>query len=123
MITYPMAPTAIALRIDRKGVVSLSSTASRKIQKKQNLPRSNAIPSALPINSERAAFTPAPSFPLRKYAVASNKITIAPAAVVRSVSALLQIEASTEVPPIAEPLPKLVSVLIRKLPKLCQLGC
>ena len=93
------------------------------MQKKQNLPRSNAIPSALPINTERAEFTPAPSFPFRKYAVARSRITIPPAAVVLIVSALLQIEASTEVPPVAEPLPKLVSVLITMLPRLFLLGC
>ena len=65
-IAYPTEPTAIALMIDKNGVVSRSSTASRKIQKKQNLPRSNAIPSALPIKSESAAFAPAPSLPLKK---------------------------------------------------------
>jgi hypothetical protein len=63
---YPIAPTAIALIIDKKGVVSRSSIASRNIQKKQNLPRSNAMPSALPIKSDSAAFVPAPSLPLKK---------------------------------------------------------
>jgi hypothetical protein len=65
-IAYPIAPTAIALMIDKNGVVSRSSITSRKIQKKQNLPRSNAMPSALPIKSERAALAPAPYLPLKK---------------------------------------------------------
>jgi hypothetical protein len=64
MTAYPIAPTAIALRIDKKGVVSRSSIASRKIQKKQNLPRSKVMPSAVPIKSERAAFAPVPSLSL-----------------------------------------------------------
>ena len=112
-----MAPTAIALRIERKGVVSRSSMTSRKIQKKQNRPLSKAIPRALPINSESAALVPVPSLSLNWYAVNNNPITNKPANPVLTESPLLQVETSVEVPESPEPLPKLVTVLITLLPK------
>ena len=120
-IAYPTPPTAMALRIDRNGVVSRSSIASRKIQKKQNLPRSKVIPRAAPNRSEKAAFAPVPSLPLSKNAAKRSTATIPAAMTVRSESALLQIETSTEVAPLTPPLSKLVSALIRQLPKLFRL--
>ncbi len=114
---YPIAPTAIALRIDKNGVVSRSSMASRKIQKKQKRPLSNAIPRALPINRDSAALVPVPSLSLNWYAVKSNPTTNKAASPVLIESLLLQVETSVEVPESPEPLPKLVTALITLLPK------
>ena len=107
----------MALRIDKNGVVSRSSMASRKIQKKQNRPLSKAIPSALPIKSDSAALAPVPSLSLNWYAVKSNPITNKAANPVLTESPLLQVETSVEVPESPEPLPKLVTALITLLPK------
>jgi hypothetical protein len=64
-IAYPTLPTAIALSIERIGVVFRSSMASRKIQKKQKRARSKMIPRAVPIKSENEACAPVPSRPER----------------------------------------------------------
>ncbi len=79
------------------------------------------MPRAAPNRSEKAAFAPVPSTPLNKYAAKRSDTTIPAAMTVRSVSALLQIETSTEVAPLAPPLSKLVSALIRQLPRLFRL--
>jgi hypothetical protein len=91
--------------------------ASRKIQKKQKRPLSNAIPSALPINRHSAALVPVPSLSLNWYAVNSKPITSKAANPVLIESPLPQVETSVEVPESPEPLPKLVTALITLLPK------
>jgi hypothetical protein len=62
---YPILPAAIAVRTERKGVVFLSSMASRKIQKKQKRALSKIKPRAAPIRSEKEACAPVPSLPER----------------------------------------------------------
>jgi hypothetical protein len=52
---YPIAPVAIATNTEIKGVEFFSSIPSRKMQKKQNRPRSKRIPRAVPISNEIGA--------------------------------------------------------------------
>jgi hypothetical protein len=50
-----MAPVAIAIKTEMKGVEFFSSIPSRKMQKKQKRPRSKRIPSAVPMSKEIGA--------------------------------------------------------------------
>jgi hypothetical protein len=82
-MAYPMLPAAMAVRTERKGVVFLSSMASRKMQKKQNRALSKIRPRAAPIRSENDACAPVPSLPESRYAPANKDSARTAAAIVR----------------------------------------
>ena len=78
-----MLPAAMAVRTERKGVVFLSSMASRKMQKKQKRALSKIRPRAAPIRSENDACAPVPSLPESRYAPANKDSARTAAAIVR----------------------------------------
>lgn len=117
-----MAPVPSANKIAKNGVAFLNSMMSRKMQKKQNLPRSNNIPREIPINNEIdlvLPFSPAD----KRYARMNRAIRINAERPALSLSAFVQTE------PDKVPLEgstalcfRLICRVIRPYPKLFRLG-